>query len=422
MGAGTDFERIETQALDDAVIKALFPVDNERRRLLQALGSATLLSAISSVMPSGSAYGMLLEKRPLEVNWAHIGYVPILCCAPLIMAKQLGYYADEGLDATLVKTAGWAMMRDKVHNQEFCAYHMLAPMPIAFSMGVGSVAQGMNVATLQNVNGQAITLALRHQHRRDPRQWRGFVFGVPFEQSMHNFLLRYYLAEYGLDPDKDIQIRVMAPAEMVANLVAGNIDGFLGPEPFNQRAVYEEAGFIHLLTSELWDGHPCCAFGSHLEYVRERPNVFAAMFRAGLRSATYCNAKENRRSIAAAVAPPAYLNQPPLVVEQALTGHYADGLGQVRNAPERIRFEPFPWQSTATWIMTQMKRWGYIKGEVNWQRLAREIYLVTDAKKHLLELSYEQPPEEKKIISIMGKDFNYEAPDAYVDSFRIRRG
>ena len=109
-------------------------------------------------------------------------------------------------------------------------------------------------------------------------------------------------------------------------------------------------------------------------------------------------------------------------MEQALTGHYADGLGQVRNAPERIRFEPFPWQSTATWIMTQMKRWGYIKGEVNWQRLAREIYLVTDAKKHLLELSYGQPPEEKKIITIMGKDFNYEAPDAYVDSFRIRRG
>jgi nitrate/nitrite transport system substrate-binding protein len=146
------------------------------------------------------------------------------------------------------------------------------------------------------------------------------------------------------------------------------------------------------------------------------------MFRAGLRSATYCNAKENRHSIAAAVAPAAYLNQPPLVVEQALTGHYADGLGQVRDAPERIRFEPFPWQSTATWIMTQMKRWGYIKGEVNWQRLAREIYLVTDAKKHLLELSYRQPPEEKKIITIMGKDFNYEAPDAYVDSFRIRRG
>ncbi len=84
---------------------------------------------------------------------------------------------------------------------------------------------------------------------------------MPFDYSMHNFLLRYYVAEHGLDPDTDIQIRVTPPPEMVANLRAGNIDGFLGPDPFNQRAVYDEVGFIHMLSKDLWDGHPCCAFG-----------------------------------------------------------------------------------------------------------------------------------------------------------------
>ena len=79
---------------------------------------------------------------------------------------------------------------------------------------------------------------------------------------MHNFLLRYYLAEAGLNPDTDVQLRVVPPPEMVANLRAGNIDGFLGPDPFNQRAVYDEVGFIHILSKDIWDGHPCCAFGT----------------------------------------------------------------------------------------------------------------------------------------------------------------
>ena len=79
-----------------------------------------------------------------------------------------------------------------------------------------------------------------------PKDWKGFKFAVPFEFSMHNMLLRYYVAEAGLNPDDtDIQIRVVPPPEMVANLRAGNIDGYLGPDPFNQRAVYEEIGFIH---------------------------------------------------------------------------------------------------------------------------------------------------------------------------------
>jgi nitrate/nitrite transport system substrate-binding protein len=82
--------------------------------------------------------------------------------------------------------------------------------------------------------------------------------------SMHSFLLRYYLAEHGIDPDRDVQLRVTPPAEMIANLRAGNIDGFLGPDPFNQRAVFDEVGFIHILSKEIWAGHPCCSFSAVL--------------------------------------------------------------------------------------------------------------------------------------------------------------
>ena len=103
---------------------------------------------------------------------------------------------------------------------------------------------------------------MKHKDKRDPKDWKGFKFAVPFDYSMHNYLLRYYLAEHGLDPDTDVQIRSVPPPEMVANLRADNIDGFLAPDNICQRAVYDGVGFIHILSKEIWDGHPCCAFAA----------------------------------------------------------------------------------------------------------------------------------------------------------------
>ncbi len=103
---------------------------------------------------------------------------------------------------------------------------------------------------------------------------------MPFDYSMHNYLLRYYLAEHGLDPDTDVQIRAVPPPEMVANLRADNIDGFLGPDPMNQRAVYDGVGFIHMLSKDIWDGHPCCAFAASKEFVTRSPNTYAALLKS----------------------------------------------------------------------------------------------------------------------------------------------
>ncbi len=228
-------------------------------------------------------------------------------------------------------------------------------------------------------------------------------FAVPFEFSMHNFLLRYYVAEHGLDPDRDIQIRVVPPPEMVANLRAGNIDGYLGPDPFNQRAVYDQVGFIHLLTSELWDGHPCCSFGVRTEWVKENPNTFAALYRAVLNAAAMAANPGNRTTIANAIAPANYLNQPVPVLEQVLTGKFADGLGNVKNVPNRIEFDPVPWSALGVWILTQMKRWGYLKGDVKYKDIVDQVYLMTDAKKRMKEEGILAPADMPKKIIVMGK-------------------
>lgn len=413
---------IHARAVDAAVMRALFPNDLQRRRFLKAVGSGTALAAISSLFPLGAAREAFAQGAgAIEKPRLKVGFIPITCATPIIMAHPLGYYSRHGLDVDVVKTAGWAVIRDKALAGEYDAAHMLSPMPLALSVGAGSQPIPWAMAAVENINGQAITLAMKHKDRRDPRDWKGFRLAVPFDYSMHNYLLRYYLAEHGLDPDRDVQIRAVPPPDMVANLRAGNLDGFLAPDPVNQRAVYDGVGFIHLLSKEIWDGHPCCAFSVSKRFIAENPNTYRALLKAILDATSYAAQSENRKEIAAAIAPANYLNQPVTVVEQVLTGTYADGLGQVRQDPQRIGFDPFPYESFAVWILTQMKRWGQIDGDVNYADVAREVFLATDASRMMRELDM-PVPEAGKPVTIMGKAFDAGAPEAYVSSFPIRRG
>ena len=417
-----EFEAYSQAFIEATLVKALFPQDQERRNFLRAVGKKTAMAAIASVLPVASLQAMAQDKGPLEKPNLKIGFIPITCATPLIMAHPLGFYSKQGLNVEVTKTAGWALIRDKMINKEYDASHFLSPMPLAISMGLGANATPMNVATIQNVNGQAITLSLKHKENRDPKNWKGFKFGVPFDYSMHNFLLRYYLAENGLNPDTDVQIRVIPPAEMVANLRAGNIDGFLGPDPFNQRAVFDEVGFIHMLTKDLWNGHPCCAFGTSTEFIQKNPNTFAALYRAVLTSAAMARLPGNRELIAKVISPTQYLNQPEAVISQVLTGKFADGLGKIQNVPDRADFDPMPWQSLAVWMLTQMKRWGYIKGNVDYKQIAEKVFLITDARKYMKDLGQTVPPGSAYIKhKIMGKEFDASKPEEYLKTFPIHK-
>ena len=130
---------------------------------------------------------------------------------------------------------------------------------------------------------------------------------------------------------------------------------------------------------------------------------------------------KNRKQIAETVAPANYLNQPPIVVEQALTGTYADGLGGIRKDEKRVDFDPFPWQSFAVWMLTQMKRWGQIKGEVDYAGVAKQVYLATDTTRLMKEVGLTPPTATTKSFSVMGKTFDPAKPEDYIKSFAIKR-
>jgi nitrate/nitrite transport system substrate-binding protein len=403
------------------ILRALLPKRVERRNFLRTVGFATAAAAISEFFPIGRAIEAFAESTGPEKKDLKIGFIPITCATPIIMAKPMGFYEKQGLNVDVVKTAGWAVIRDKTLNKEYDAAHMLSPMPIAITLGAGSNSVPYTMPAVENINGQAITLSIKHKDRRDPKDWKGFKFAVPFDYSMHNYLLRYYLAEAGIDPDKDVQIRAVPPPEMVANLRADNLDGFLAPDPVNQRAVFDGAGFIHILSKDIWDGHPCCAFAASQEFVSGLPKTYAALLKAIIEATAYAAKPENRKQIAEAIAPANYLNQPTTVVEQVLTGTFADGLGNVKKVANRIDFDPFPYESFAVWIMTQMKRWGQVKGDLDYAKVAKQVFLATDAARLMQEAGLTPPKSTAKSFAVMGKPFDPAKPDDYIASFPIRR-
>jgi len=197
-----------------AAMRAVFPKDAVRRAFLKSVGASTALAALAQFFPLATATEVFAqgagapEKKDLKV-----GFIPITCATPIIMAHPMGFYSKQGLNVEVVKTAGWAVVRDKTVNKEYDASHMLSPMPLALSLGLGSQPVPFAVPAIENINGQGITLAIKHKDKRDPKQWKGFKFAIPFDYSMHNYLLRYYLAEHGIDPEADVQLRVAAAGD-----------------------------------------------------------------------------------------------------------------------------------------------------------------------------------------------------------------
>ena len=410
-------ERTLDQAVTAAVLQAAGPT---RRQLLVGLGAATLSALVAETFPLARLRAFAADPvgKPEKTD-VSIAFIPITCGTPIIMAEPLGFYKKHGLNASVKRAAGWAMIRDWAVNKEVDAAHMLTPMPLAITLGAGSMPTPIYMPAVENINGQAITLHIKHKDVKTAADMKGFRFCVPFDFSMHNYLLRYFLADGGVHPDKDVQIRVVPPAEMVANLKAGNVDGYLGPDPFNQRAVYENAGFIFKLSKDIWDRHPCCAFTVTKEFATTYPNTFLAMWRAIVDATHYASDPAHRKEIAAAIAPTNYLNQPVIVLEQILTGTYADGLGNIKKEPNRIDFDPYPWHSMAIWILTQMKRWGHLKGDVNYKSVAEQVYRAADCDRIAKELGYATHQSTTAKHVIMGKEFDSNNADAYAKSFKI---
>lgn len=363
--------------------------------------------------PADASTIVKVEKRDLT-----IGFIPIACSIPIVIAESLSLYKKYGLNVSLRKMPNWAAVRDAAISGELDAYHMLSPMPISISLGLGSTAFPIRLASIENINGQSIAVAMKHKGRvNGPADFKGMSIAIPFTYSMHNLLLRYYLASGGLNPDKDVSLQIIPPPDSVAKMAAEQIDAFLMPDNFGQRAVFENVGFIHLLTKDLWDGHPCCSFASSQSWIDAHPNTFRAVNKAIIESAAYANAAQNREEIARIVSGHQYLNQPEPVLKAVLTGKFDNGQGETLNVSNRIGFDPYPWKSFAMWITSEMVLWNLMpETKAKYQDIADTIYMTALARELATELGQTPPSKPTRSETLKFDTFDPAHPAAYVQA------
>jgi len=303
-----------------------------------------------------------------------LGFVPLTDCAPLAMAQELGLFDKYGLTVRLSRELGWASIRDKIIHGELDAAHAVAAMPLAVTMGLGSVACECLTGLVLNLHGNAITLSqdlwrrgvrdgatLRAEIVRCHRE-KTFTFGAVFSFSSHRHLLRRWLAAAGINPDRDVRIVIVPPPQMVANLQSGNLDGFCVGEPWNSAAVRAGAGWSAAVSAELDVGHPEKVLMVRREFAEAREKEHLALLAALLESCEFCQEPENHEEIIATLARPEYVDAPVAVLRRGLSGPFDFGHGQARMVRDFCVFhgqnanEPSP--EKAAWMFELVRASG----------------------------------------------------------------
>lgn len=268
-----------------------------------------------------------------------LGFVPLTDCAPIVMAAELGLFQKFGLRVQLYRELGWATVRDKIVHGELDAAHALAAMPLAATLGLGSVAVECLTALVLNLNGNAITLnsELWRQGVRDGHTLRDFIratrrkktltFGVVSSFSSHRQLLRKWLAVQGIDPERDVRIVILPPPQMGVNLKAGNLDGFCSGEPWNSAAVQSKTGWIVATSPEMDAGHPEKVLMVRGDFAVKRAAEHVALVAALLEAGEFCDQPENHAQICEILARPEYVGVSAFVLRHGLTGELDFGHG-----------------------------------------------------------------------------------------------
>ena len=289
-----------------------------------------------------SANHRTYSTRHTATQSLRLGFVPLADCAPLIVAQETGIFRRYDLRVTLHRELGWATIRDKIIHGELDAAHALAAMPVAATLGLGSIQCASLTALILNLNGNAITLAnplwkkgihtvgqLREEIIR-VRRHKTFTFGIVSSFSSHNYLLRTWLTSAGIHPDRDVRIVVVPPPQMVANLKAGHLDGFCVGEPWNSVAVQSKAGWCIATSAELQPNHPEKVLMVRREFAESRAEEHLAVVAALLEACEFCEAPENRDELVALLARPEYVAAPIEALRRGFDGHFDFGHDNVR--------------------------------------------------------------------------------------------
>ena len=333
-----------------------------------------------------------------------LGFIPLLDCASLIAAAERGFAAQEGIELALVRETSWANIRDRVVIGHFDAAHMLGPMAVASTLGIGHVKAPVIAPFALGLGGNAITVSLRlwdqmaragaasggHPRSqgaalkrvidsRSGGHGEPVTFGMVYPFSCHNYLLRYWLAASGIDPDRDVRLVVIPPPFLVDALRTGQIDGFCVGEPWSSVAVHAAVGAIVAPTTAIWPMSPEKVLGCRLDWAESHPRQLACLLRALHRASLWCEHPENHDDLSNLLAQPRYVGAPAELLRRGLANNLVlrPGEGPTHVADFYVPAgggATFPWVSHALWFYSQMVRWRQIEFSAEQLAAARLTY------------------------------------------------
>jgi two-component system, oxyanion-binding sensor len=380
----------------------------------------------------------------------HIGFIPLVDAAALIVAVDKGFAAAEGLDVTLVREVSWSNVRDKLNIGLFDAAHLLAPVAIASSLGIGHVKMPIAAPFNLGLNGNAITVspalhaaimaeidgdpfdpmatalalsrvvATRRKNNAEP-----LTFGMTFPFSTHNYQLRFWMAAGGVDPDEDVRLVVLPPPYMVDSIASGQIDGFCVGAPWNSIAVDRGVGHILHFVSDILLRAAEKVLAIRQSWAEKNPQVVAALVRAASRAAEFIEQPHNRSEVARILAQPDRIGVDAEVIQRTLDGRLKilpDGTMRESSRYLLVGREDAarPDPAQAAWLYAQMVRWGQASFSPEALETAKAVFRA-DLYDAALGLPAKSADGSDAVGAFAGPAFNPDDIAGHLAAFRIGR-
>jgi nitrate/nitrite transport system substrate-binding protein len=371
-----------------------------------------------------------------EKEEVKIGFIPLTDCASVVMAAELGIDKKYGIKIVPSKEASWASVRDKLVNGELDASHVLYGLIYGVHLGIGVPKKDMAILMSINNNGQAITLSnkLKEKGVTDgaglkklvDKEKREYTFAQTFPTGTHAMWIYYWLAANGINPFSDVKTITVPPPQMVANMRVGNMDGFCVGEPWGARAIADNIGFTGITTQDVWRDHPEKTLGTRAEFVKQYPNTARAMTAAVLEASKYIDTMANRVKVSEVIAQKSYVNTDASVIEGRMKGEYENGLGKKWKDENYMKFYAdgkvnFPYLSDGMWFLTQHKRWGLLKEDVDYLAVAKQVNQIEIYKQAAAATKTPVPASPMRSSKLFdGVVWDGSDPKAYAASFKVR--
>ena len=424
------------------------PFNHTRRNLLKsATGMIATAAAARALLPGGA----WASTPTPEVMGAKLGYIALTDSAPLIIAQEKGFFAAHGMTEMLIeKQASWGATRDNMALGSAAGgidgghilrpkVHLYAtgkvmqnnlPLPMYTLLNLNEQCQGISVSQTYADTGAGLDSApLREAFAAKMATGAEVPVAMTFPGGTHDLWVRYWLAAGGIDPTKDVNLIVVPPPQMVANMKVGNMEAFCVGEPWNAQLVNQGIGFTAASTGELWGKHPEKVLGMRADWVDANPNATLAIMMAVMEAQQWCEDPANKDEMAQIVSGRQWYNVPVADITGRIKGEFDYGNGRVETKPElamtfwRDGAASFPWKSLDTWFVTENKRWGTLPGDLDTAALVNatnrsDLWLEAAKGLGLDTAAYGDSRGVETFFD--GKTFDPANPDAYLESLPIK--